>query len=62
VLAPWFPLTGLAGAAIKGAVAGAVGVGVPFALLGERRVQIIFGGRYFDWRCSVCGLVKTSSR
>jgi hypothetical protein len=47
---------------VLGGVGGAVGVGGPVLLAGQRRVQIALHGQYYDWQCSLCGRVRPPRR
>jgi Na+/proline symporter len=49
-------------AAVRGAVAGMIGAGIPMLILGPRRVQICLYGQAFQWRCSVCGRMRSAKR
>ena len=52
----------LTSAFLRGGIAGGVGVGVPSAILGPRRVAIALYGQYFDWQCSLCRRIRLAKR
>lgn len=52
----------LLGCFVQGGVAGGVGVGLLFAILGPRRWGIIQYGQWFEWQCSLCWRIRPSKR
>jgi len=47
---------------VQGGIAGGVGVGLLFAILGRRRWEIIQYGRWFEWQCSLCWRIRPPKR
>ncbi len=47
---------------VQGGIAGGIGVGVLFALLGPHRVQIVQYGQWFEWQCSLCWRIRPPKR